>query len=241
MVRLRGLRLFRHPNRTAILPQLRALNRRSHLRNSARTRVISIGSVAAVTIPRVSGNVLIAQSTSHAMRAVLPTPWPLATAISIARPKGKPSRMSARISACQGSGPVEFDSSPSPHANACCTNKSGSLATSDDNHAAMSSSSSACSGSSAVTVIFNPTSLIQQIPFAQRPKIAKSSAAPFRAVLLALAFRHQFLDLGFGHHFECLGRDEVIVLVGNNLVIGVRRTYFIDAHCAIANCEGPFS
>src|SRR5262249_33497347 len=81
MVRLRSLRLFRHPNRTAILPQLRALNRRSHLRNSARTRVISIGSVAAVTIPRVSGNVLIAQSTSHAMRAVLPTPWPLATAI----------------------------------------------------------------------------------------------------------------------------------------------------------------
>src|SRR5262245_7343379 len=118
--------------------------------------------------------------------------------------------MSARISACQGSGPVEFDSSPSPHANACCTNKSGSLATSDDNHAAMSSSSSACSGSSAVTVIFNPTSLIQQIPCAQRPRIAKSSAAPFRAVLLALAFRHQFLDLGFGHHFECLGRDELL-------------------------------
>jgi hypothetical protein len=54
---------------------------RNHFRSSARNRVVSIESVDAVTIPRVSPAVVIPHSTIQHTSAVLPMPWPDATAI----------------------------------------------------------------------------------------------------------------------------------------------------------------
>ena len=59
-------------------------NSRNHFRSSALNLVVSIDSVDAVTIPRVSPAVVIAHSTIQHTRAVLPIPWPEATAICIA-------------------------------------------------------------------------------------------------------------------------------------------------------------
>jgi hypothetical protein len=61
---------------------------------SAADRVVNIDSVDAVTIPRVSPAVVIAHSTIQHTSAVLPMPWPEATAIWMALPGvSSPSRI----------------------------------------------------------------------------------------------------------------------------------------------------
>src|SRR5665213_36935 len=103
-----------------------------HLDSSAQVFVRSWLSVFAVTTPRVSANVEIANRMSHDTSALLPTPWPLETSSSITVPSEAPARSLAPIrsscSACHTSGPGSFSSvlPGSPHGNAQRTKPSGS-------------------------------------------------------------------------------------------------------------------
>src|SRR5665213_681438 len=103
-----------------------------HLDSSAQVFVRSWLSVFAVTTPRVSANVEIANRMSQLTSALLPTPWPLETSSSITVPRSAPARSLAPIrsscSACHTSGPASFSSAlPGwPHGNAQRTKPSGS-------------------------------------------------------------------------------------------------------------------
>src|SRR5215831_120553 len=105
------------------------MKRLNHLPSSAQVLVFSWASVLAVMTPRVSGPVEKDHRISHATRADLPTPWPVAAASWMAERRGSPAWTLFRTSSCQGSGPVARSSvvPALPQGKALSTNATGSL------------------------------------------------------------------------------------------------------------------